>query len=529
MRPWASTLVLASCVVSASARADGPNLWDEAAFLHRAVAGETAASQPAREIAEFQLGKTFYKLNLLQAAYSVFGDIADRPAHAAHAEALLWLGKLAEDLPNPAGVIDHVGEYGEDDLAKFDNPEQRLLLSELRYLLGRSRYARGRYDEARSIFEKVDRRNRYYARAQLYDGASSVRVRRSKPAIEAFLRAAAATEEPGATSDEAARMRDLANLSIARTYYSASFVIREGEGPLPGAPTGTLFTVPYESREIDATLLSAALKYWDKVDLRGEYGLDAVFEKAWAYFFAGDYGHALGLILTLKAPYFSREYYPDADLLEAVIYFANCRYDEALILKARFHEKYAPVRDELQRIQSEYGASIHDDALYDFLTGVRTARWSRDEAIAPMLHEPLGDRALLRDLDSVRVLDEEQSRLDNAPASFRNSSAAGVARDSIRRARDLAVREAGYRARAHYDRDLRDLEENLAIVWRLQLQIVRALRQMLEQDSALLRAEEFKVAAIEADREHVLWPFTGEYWRDELGSYRQILSTRCGR
>ena len=31
------------------------------------------------------------------------------------------------------------------------------------------------------------------------------------------------------------------------------------------------------------------------------------------------------------------------------------------------------------------------------------------------------------------------------------------------------------------------------------------------------------------DEEHVIWPFDGEYWRDELGFYRQVVSSKCGR
>jgi hypothetical protein len=27
----------------------------------------------------------------------------------------------------------------------------------------------------------------------------------------------------------------------------------------------------------------------------------------------------------------------------------------------------------------------------------------------------------------------------------------------------------------------------------------------------------------------VLWPFNGEYWRDELGFYRQVVESACGR
>jgi len=34
---------------------------------------------------------------------------------------------------------------------------------------------------------------------------------------------------------------------------------------------------------------------------------------------------------------------------------------------------------------------------------------------------------------------------------------------------------------------------------------------------------------IQGDAEHVVWPFEGEYWRDELGFYRQPIASQCGR
>jgi hypothetical protein len=35
--------------------------------------------------------------------------------------------------------------------------------------------------------------------------------------------------------------------------------------------------------------------------------------------------------------------------------------------------------------------------------------------------------------------------------------------------------------------------------------------------------------SVEVDSEHVVWPFNGEYWRDELGYYRQEVTYKCGR
>src|SRR6185369_16826760 len=105
------------------------------------------------------------------------------------------------------------------------------------------------------------------------------------------------------------RMRDLAYLSMARTYYSAS-VRLAGDG----------------YPKIDEKKLSAAVKYWNRVDVSSEYWLDALFEESWAYFMAGDYPHALGNIHTLESPYFPNSFYPEADILKGVIYFTICQY-----------------------------------------------------------------------------------------------------------------------------------------------------------------------------------------------------------
>ena len=41
--------------------------------------------------------------------------------------------------------------------------------------------------------------------------------------------------------------------------------------------------------------------------------------------------------------------------------------------------------------------------------------------------------------------------------------------------------------------------------------------------------EESKANIVKPDEEHVIWPFDGEYWRDELGFYRQTITSKCGR
>jgi hypothetical protein len=490
--------------------------WDAAKALFRVSTGETGDDEGNKQIAQFNLAKALYKLKFFQAAYSIFSEIADRPNHLKYSETLLWLAKLATDLPEPADIIERVGKYNQEHIKKFDNREQQDLYWQLNYLLGRYKYRNGQYPDALGLFEKVNRKSKYYVQAQFFDGISNVQLRQSKPAVQSFQRILGAIEEGDVEVEDEARMRDLAYLSMARTFYSASTKLDDNTN----API------------VDQTRLSAAVKYWNKVDAASEYWLDALFEESWAYYMAGDYSHALGNIHTIEAPYFPHSNYPEADVLKAVIYFANCQYDDALTIVARFRSKYEPIRDELTKILDKFKKGTNqEDAFYKFLKDVRDDKAQLDAKIAPLVKSSLSDRQLLRNLEYVRLLEEEDGRYKKAPNNFRDSKVADLVKDSIHDARELAIRNAGDLARGRYERNLADLNEQLRNGQKILIDITAAQRNQLDQAIAgqQVTVEESKANIVKPDDEHVIWPFNGEYWRDELGFYRQTITSKCGR
>jgi hypothetical protein len=494
---------------------DGEKWWDAAKALYRVSTGETGDDEGNKQIAQFNLAKALYKLKFFQGAYSIFSEIADKPNHLKYNETLLWLAKLATDLPEPADIIERVGKYNEEHVSKFNNKEQQEIYWQLNYLLGRYRYRNGQFPEGLALLEKVDRRSKYYVQAQFFGGVSNVQMRQSKPAVEAFQRILGAIEEGDVQVEDEARMRDLAYLSMARTFYSASVTVDE----TTNAPT------------VDQTRLSAAVKYWNKVDVASEYWLDALFEESWAYFMAGDYSHALGNIHTIEAPYFPHSYYPEADVLKAVIYFANCQYDDALTIVARFRGRYEPIRDELSKILEKFKGENQEEEFYKFLKDVRDDKAQLDPKVAPIVKTSLSDRQLLRNLEYVRLLDEEEARFKKAPNSFKDAKVADLVKDSVHDARELAVRNAGNLARGRYQRNLSDLNEQLRNGQKILIDITAAKRNELDQAMAnqQVTAEESKANIVRPDEEHVIWPFQGEYWRDELGFYRQTITSKCGR
>ncbi len=490
--------------------------WDAAQALFRVSSGETSDDEGNKQIAQFNLAKALYKLKFYQGAYSIFSEIADKPNHLKYNETLLWLAKLATDLPEPADIVERVGKYNEQQVGKFNNKEQKDLYWQLNYLLGRYKYRNGQYPDALALFEKVNRSSKFYVQAQFFGGISNVQLRQSKPAVQSFQRILGAIDEGSVEVEDESRMRDLAYLNMARTFYSASIKLDENTN----APT------------VDQTRLSAAVKYWNKVDVGSEYWLDALFEESWAYFMAGDYSHALGNIHTIESPYFPHANYPEADVLKAVIYFANCQYDDALTIVAKFRGHYEPIRDALTKQLDEFKkASNPEEAFYKFVKDVRDDKAHLDPKIGPLVKNALSDRQLLRNLEYVRLLDEESKRFDKAPNSFKGSKVADMVKDSVHDARELAIRNAGDLAKARYERNLSDLNEQLRNGQKILIDITAAQRNQLDQaiQGAQVSVEESKANIVKPDEEHVIWPFNGEYWRDELGFYRQTITSKCGR
>jgi hypothetical protein len=492
--------------------------WAEAALsLHRVVSGETGDDPGNQQLAQYWLAITLYRLKFYQASYSMFGFVANNHKHLKHGQTLLWLSKLATQLPEPAGIIDSVGKYGDSDLARFNNAQQSELYYQLNYLLGRYKYQHDKsYEDAIRLFARVKPSSKHYVHAQFFSGVSYVQLRKSIPAVKAFQRIETALDEGVEGVEDERRMRDLAYLSQARTYYSASIRL----DPETNAPS------------IDDKKLSAAVKYWDLIDVTSEYWLDALFEESWAYYMAGQYPQALGNIHTIQAPYFPGSFYPEADILKAVIYFQNCNYEAASTVVARFNKRYVPIRDELKKVLARYEGKEKSDEFYKFLLQVRNGSADLSPNIKGIVEDSLSDRQLLRNIQYVGMLDEELARFGKSPGQFRTSGLGQYIQDRLTEARQIAVTNAGDLAKSRYRRFIREMEEHLRNGEKILIDITAAQRNLLDEKlkaGQVSKADSKIFGVVNPDEEHVLWPFDGEYWRDELGFYRQVVESACGR
>jgi tetratricopeptide (TPR) repeat protein len=481
---------------------DGEDYYSASIELNKAIEGETGDVEANKQKAEFWMGKALYNLTYYSASLSFFDRIVQKgPSHAYYNATLKWLASLSRQLPDSTGILEKIGKY---QRAELDQPALEKVRDELYFLLGKYYYQKGNFKEAVSLFGTVQPSSEFYVQAKLFEGATHVREFQAKPAVESFkevLRASAESSDPKVKPFE-----DLANLSLARTFYS----------------TGQF---------------DLAVKYFDRVSQESYDWANSLFEASWANFMLKQKGYskALGNIHTLQAPFFEDYIKPEsvaeALTVKATIYFYNCLFDRAEEAINEFNAVYPNLVGDLKKLLT---ATADNAALFDVAVKIRSGTSGLPEQTERAARGVLGDMSLVKRFQYVEQLDRQLDLHDKAEAGWKSTNIAQAVFADLTLQRSLAVNEAGDLARRRMIRLTRELDQLTKRVIKIEYEIIQGERGNVEEEIGTENVINRTVAKrpppeIRVDDEHIVWPFTGEYWRDELGYYRVKVANKCAK
>jgi tetratricopeptide (TPR) repeat protein len=532
-----AALVLAALIVAASslARADPPpeeavvadrlfatGKWSEAAVLYHRVARGTGNATITRQVAGYRVAVTLHYLGLHQASLGAFAAIADDPGHPRFGATLVWLSGLSTVLAEPDEVVALLGRYSLADAAPYDNPTQRQVFMRIAALIGRSAYRARRFDDAVRAFAEVRPSSPHYVEAELFTALAHVQRRKAEPALRALtrLREVLEASPPG---PERSRLLDLVHLSVARISYSRAVA---GLDPSGRGPT------------IDPEALREALESYARVDRAGPSWQEALFESAWADFMAGDLARALGNLMVLRAPVLRSFVNPEVPILQGEISFALCQLDAAGAFGSQARDRFGPVRREIAALVARLDAAGGVTAWLRLPSDPRGAGLGPDARA--LVAGALSDRQLRRRLAHARDAEAEVALLGRMPAAFRASALGADTRDALDLARDLAARSAASLVRARLLRALDEIDRHLEEASALLGDVARARaehagdrRPAVGEGGSTSTPQRRGRSSLPAfvpvisDRDHEAWPFDGEVWADEIGSYRAEARSRC--
>ncbi|MCL2258257.1 MAG: adventurous gliding motility protein GltC [Cystobacterineae bacterium] len=469
---------------------------------------------PVATEAQYILAKALYRLGLYHSSLSQFSDIlAKGPSTPYFKSALEWLFFIGRKTVNETVILDEIARYSNVEFPERFRSEFRYLLARYHFLRGKAlddiketKEANGSFEEVVRLSLAVPEGDPYYARAKYLEGLAYYRDGKLTQAVDALKEVIRKTRMVQSTPQESGSksffaLRELAFMQLARIHYGVG-----------------------QSRN--------AIFYYSKVERGREQWLNSLFESSWASYRIGQYEHALGNLITLSSPFFREEYFPEAFILRAVIYFENCRYQEALSIVDDFEAIYGPVQEKLaQMVASNMSAEEYYQALDEMKKMNLNRRGSTtNEILARVLNLALTDTDLRKTLDAISELEKEVDVFSNYADSFKYSELVKMLIDSIKGQRERLMNKAGIMAKGKLELELLELRTLSSNALRIRVDTVEKekiyLEQQLAEGGALDVIRKYKYSVAVPD-DYLYWPYTGEYWRDELGTYRYTLTKGC--
>jgi hypothetical protein len=256
-----------------------------------------------------------------------------------------------------------------------------------------------------------------------------------------------------------------------------------------------------------------------------------VLTAAWSAYHLQDYNLALGQLMTLINPYLAGKFNPEAWILESNVLYRLCHYQSSLATLKTLKDRYKDLPRSIQKFKRLYGGRYQGvSTLLNAARGeaaaqndIPTAHWSfivdgvlSDESMADV------DRSIIMARSSLKFL---QSAFSKKSSSGVRSALAYYSKDL-----DLVKREALRKGIRVMDRKLDDMiaatNDALESALAIEVEINTRLRERLITGKVPVMKEiDFEA---EVNKGYEFWPFQGEFWRDEAGSFVFATSDVCG-
>jgi len=552
--------------------------------------GDTRVSESLKDEAEYHLGKSLYRLKVYQAALHHFTNILSRgPDSSFYGPSLEWCLFIARKVVADEVVLNAVARY-----ASYEFPA--VYESEFRYLLSRFHYMRAvdlqatqaALVQGKTRVEENTTGGKSFKGDLFGDGDDEDELEEAESQVKRKGKSGLSLgadifgsddddeeeEEESAESKESTRITpaslddyqpqdhvDVATRHVMRVKPSSSFAARakfveavllyrsgKENDALESFKTVVRMTkagAPNENKRLrqlaffqlarthfGASQPSFSLYYYEKMRRFTYEWLEALYESSWAEFRLGSYEKSLGNLLTLHSPFFEEQYFPESHILKAVVYYENCRYNEAKGILADFLKAYEPILGELRKLTAQENEA---DKYYEILANLRAgldAEQDRDKAriLSKILTIALDDPRLSKlDASYQEVVRELESSILVSLGATHKELAAHV-KTVIAQVRDDLRLEAGKAVKRRLDQEKRQIKKLIQEAIRIDIETAASEQAKMEAsltDTDSQPKEMDKVYVEWTDDEKIVWPFEEEYWRDELGTYQLTLGKSC--
>lgn len=292
--------------------------------------------------------------------------------------------------------------------------------------------------------------------------------------------------------------------------------------------------VLYQRQQFDA-----AIEAYRDIPRDTEQWHEALFESSWAMLRDGRFRSALSNFHSLHSSFYDDFYQPESLFLRAIVYLYICKYDEMEKVLGLFEKIYRPVQRDVKTILE----TVNDPIDYykelariqEKFESIRAAdRNSRRGLRIPFLvgRQILKEGDVRRTLSYLENLNVERVRLSGMPTSWRSSAVGQYSRQVVEKRIQATQTFAGRQVKHHLsviNDELKDLFEQSGF---LKFEMLSGKKEALRKEIAGKDLEKENVDRGTSRNYYIqngfeYWPFTGEYWLDEIGNYQYVGVKAC--
>jgi tetratricopeptide (TPR) repeat protein len=258
-----------------------------------------------------------------------------------------------------------------------------------------------------------------------------------------------------------------------------------------------------------------AIRHYEEIPKKSFKWPYTLMEKAWAYYYTGDYNRSLGILMTYNSPLLESYFMPEAEVLKAMNYFKLCLYEDALELIDRYYNTFAPRSKNLKAL---IGKQKSNSLFYfDLMFSPIEESEKKNKFIRNLVTQVSKRVKYSLDLNSYYAMNTEIYRA-NKGANLKLL---------LNMQTDLKEQINHYVKVSMYN-FINEIHELSSEMFNLKLEILSRKRDLAYKNKTFSKDRsrgDFNNIKRRPDQE--FYTFKSEFWADELGDYSLALTSTC--
>jgi hypothetical protein len=316
---------------------------------------------------------------------------------------------------------------------------------------------------------------------------------------------------------------------LALTYFTKLYEMYQAKSVVDkrrGVLLMNLARTHYQMKEWDQ-----AATYYRNLPKDHFYYRQSLKELSWTLFRGGKFRSALSPLQSLSTPFYSQFYDPETLLLSGIIHLMSCQNEDVFRIMAEFDKSYIP---GIKRMEGWLQENKPDEEYYTELTKAQTALAHlkktgqvKFDGNLPffILRTVLDESDIQARIAYLKRLEEEDKKLQKL---FSVSGLTTYGSRNIKIQSEQAKKDLAKNVQAHL-KIFKSESENIVS------QVAFLKYEMLDSKKADLKRQVASGDSVEgrltrdyyAQNGYRYWPFQGEYWRDEIGSFQYVGQNLC--